>query len=131
MLVELNKDPTCMHACMHARCSLQSMNYMYCGKHFNFYIVQPTLFKMRVSFQDCRVYKCVQERSFRRTGRKKLGGRKKFAQLFPIVPDLSKKNFRANFPKLLSTGVLRTKNISECIIIYYNFYIFPPFSTII
>jgi hypothetical protein len=41
-----------------------------------------------------------------RTGRKKIGGGggKKFARLFRIVPGLSKKIFRRNFPKLLSTG---------------------------
>ena len=40
-----------------------------------------------------------------RRGRKKLGGGgKKFARLFRIVPTLSKKIFRRNFPKLLSTG---------------------------
>jgi hypothetical protein len=36
-----------------------------------------------------------------RTGRKKLGGRKKFAQLFWIVPELSK-----NFPETLSKIVV-------------------------
>ena len=35
---------------------------------------------------------------------KKYGGGKKFARLFRIVPSLSKKIFRRNFPKLLSTG---------------------------
>ena len=33
-----------------------------------------------------------------------LGGGKKFARLFRIVPALSKIFFRGNFPKLLSTG---------------------------
>ena len=42
----------------------------------------------------------------RPTGGEKLGGggRKKFTRLFPMVPDLPKKMFRVNFPKLLSTG---------------------------
>jgi hypothetical protein len=38
-------------------------------------------------------------------GRKKLGGAQiNFRRLFRIVPELSKKRFRRNFPKLLSTG---------------------------
>jgi hypothetical protein len=40
-----------------------------------------------------------------RTGRKKLGGGgNKFDRLFQIVPELWKKIFWRNFPKLLSTG---------------------------
>ena len=40
-----------------------------------------------------------------RTGRKKLGGRKEICPTqFRIVPTLSKKICRRNFPKLLSTG---------------------------
>jgi hypothetical protein len=38
-------------------------------------------------------------------GKEKIrGGGKKFARLFRIVPNLSKKIFRRDFPKLLSTG---------------------------
>jgi hypothetical protein len=37
-----------------------------------------------------------------REGKRYAGGGKKLARLFPIVPDLSKNFFHANFPKLLS-----------------------------
>jgi hypothetical protein len=66
----------------------------------------------------------------RPTGGEKLGGggRKKFTRLFPMVPDLPKKMFRVNFPKLLSTGGGR---FSASVRISHNFYIFLAFSTII
>ena len=49
-----------------------------------------------------------------RTGRKKIGGWKEICQTFSDCTELSKKIFRRDFPKLLSTGggggVVITKN---------------------
>jgi hypothetical protein len=60
-----------------------------------------------------------------RTGRKKLGGGKKFARLFRIVPALSKKIFRRNFTKLTEFPTKLTEFVPFIfiIILLYYYYI--------
>ena len=78
-------------------------------------------FSQHLLVRSKNLYKFMFEYSaHRRMGRKQLGGRKKFAQLFSHCARLVKKIFRA-ISKIVVGGD-DEKNL-QCIIIYYNCYI--------